>query len=195
MRIAKGLLVVAGMSLALTACAKPHSGTGVATAGKGTASTTTASPTPLNDAEMAKRFGDCIRANGIPNFQDPKISTNGGMQLLMPDGVAKDKADAAMAKCRQYLPNGGVPPKADPQRVEQARKFAQCMRDHGLPNFPDPGADGGVAIDLDKLGVTGPDDPKLTTAQKACEHLMPGPSGGPGKDTGPGGTVNGGAHG
>jgi hypothetical protein len=186
MRIAKGLLIAAGMSLALTGCSKPPSGTGIATAGKATASTT-ASPSAMSDAEAAKKFGDCMRANGIPNFADPNFG-GGGMQIRMPDGVTKDQADAAMAKCRQYQPNGGVPPKVDPQTVEQARKFAQCMRDHGLPNFPDPTADGGMAIDLGKLGVTGPDDPKLTTAQKACEHLMPvGPSGGAVTGQGPAG--------
>jgi hypothetical protein len=178
MRIAKGLLIVVGMSLALTGCAKSHSGTGIATAGKGTANAT-ASPTAMNDAQLVKKFGDCMRANGVPNFEDPKINDGGGTQMVMPQGVGKDQADAAMAKCRQYLPNGGALGKPDPQMVEQARKFAQCMRDHGLPNFPDPSADGGMALDLSKIGVTGPDDPKLTTAQKACEHLLPvGPSGG-----------------
>jgi len=183
MRIVKGLLVAAGMSLALTGCAKSHTGTGIATAGKGTA-TTTASPSAMSNAESAKKFGDCMRANGVPNFPDPKFGDGGGLQILMPDGVTKDQADAAMAKCRQYMPAAGAPTKPDPQRIEQERKFSQCMRDHGLTNFPDPAADGGIELDLNKLGVTGPDDPKLATAQKACEHFMPaGPSGGAGNNT------------
>lgn len=190
MRIARGLLIAVGMSLVLTGCAKSHAGSGVATAAKGTV-TLSASPKALSDAEMAEKFGDCMRANGVPNFVDPKIN-GGGMQMNVPEGTPKETVDAAMAKCRQYLPNGGQPPKQDPAMVEQARKFSQCMRDHGLPNFPDPGADGGVQLDLGKLGVSGPDDPRLTAAQSACEHLLPAPpsgAAGPQLNDGPGGNV------
>lgn len=54
-------------------------------------------------------------------------------------------------------------------------KFARCMRAHGVPNFPDPGAGGGINIP-DSSGVN-PRSPAFQSAQRACFKLLPG--GGP----------------
>ena len=57
-------------------------------------------------------------------------------------------------------------------------KFADCMRSHGVPNFPDPtSGGGGVKIPLGS-GVN-PQSPAFQSAQKACSKLLPG--GGPGR--------------
>jgi hypothetical protein len=50
--------------------------------------------------------------------------------------------------------------------------FAQCMREKGIPDFPDP-VDEGI-----NLGGTGIDrnTPEFQAAQKACETLLPQPS-------------------
>ncbi|SDU58660.1 pectin acetylesterase-family hydrolase [Jiangella alkaliphila] len=48
--------------------------------------------------------------------------------------------------------------------------FAQCMRDNGIADFPEPNADGIAlpeSIDMDS--------PKFQAAEKACEDLMPVP--------------------
>jgi hypothetical protein len=52
-------------------------------------------------------------------------------------------------------------------------KFAQCMRSHGLPSFPDPGANGGIQIN----NGLNPQSPQFKSAQAACTKLLPG--GGP----------------
>jgi hypothetical protein len=49
--------------------------------------------------------------------------------------------------------------------------FAQCMRDHGIAEFPDPGPDGLFPDGLD----TDPDSPQFNAAEEACRHLMPPP--------------------
>ncbi|MEV0825528.1 hypothetical protein [Nonomuraea rubra] len=56
---------------------------------------------------------------------------------------------------------------ADPQ--EQGRKFAQCMREHGVP-MEDPGPDGsgGLAVIAEK-GADG----KTKKAIEDCRHLSP----------------------
>lgn len=50
--------------------------------------------------------------------------------------------------------------------------FAQCMRENGIPDFPDPVADG------ISLGGTGIDrnTPEFKAAAKACGHLLPPPT-------------------
>jgi hypothetical protein len=54
--------------------------------------------------------------------------------------------------------------------------FSQCMRAHGLPNFPDPSAQGGIQITAGS-GLN-PFSPAFRSAQSACRKLLPG--GGPG---------------
>jgi hypothetical protein len=60
-------------------------------------------------------------------------------------------------------------------------RFADCMRSHGVPSFPDPSAGGG-GIQIPS-GIN-PQSPGFQSAQKACSKLMPG--GGPGRASGSG---------
>ncbi len=54
--------------------------------------------------------------------------------------------------------------------------FSQCMRSHGVTNFPDPSPGGGVSIAAGS-GVN-PFSPAFKAAQTTCSKLLPG--GGPG---------------
>jgi hypothetical protein len=54
----------------------------------------------------------------------------------------------------------------------QLLKFSQCMRDHGLTNFPDPTSQGD--IEFQNVGKNNPNSPQFQKAQKACQSLMPG---------------------
>src|ERR1700739_4111271 len=52
--------------------------------------------------------------------------------------------------------------------------YSQCMRGHGLPNFPDPNSQG--AIELKASSGSGanqidPNSPQYIAAQKACQKL------------------------
>jgi hypothetical protein len=52
--------------------------------------------------------------------------------------------------------------------------FSECMRSHGVPNFPDPSPGGGI----DLSSGMNPASPAFRGAQASCHKLMPG--GGPG---------------
>jgi hypothetical protein len=54
-------------------------------------------------------------------------------------------------------------------------KFANCMRSHGVPNFPDPGS--GRGIDISPGSGIDPASPAYQSAQSGCKKLLPG--GGP----------------
>jgi hypothetical protein len=54
------------------------------------------------------------------------------------------------------------------------------MRSHGVPNFPDPGAGGGIQINSSS-GIN-PGSPAFQSAQRTCRHLLP--NGGPGRGPG-----------
>jgi hypothetical protein len=50
------------------------------------------------------------------------------------------------------------------------RKFSQCMRDNGLPDFPDPDASG----QLRGAGHEQQDTPTYRAAMEACRQKLPG---------------------
>jgi hypothetical protein len=58
---------------------------------------------------------------------------------------------------------------ASPQGI----KYADCMRSHGVPTFPDPNTDGSVNLPPD----INPDAPAFQAAQQACASLQPNANG------------------
>jgi hypothetical protein len=54
----------------------------------------------------------------------------------------------------------------------QVVKFSECMRSHGVPNFPDPSPGGG--IQFNGGAHINPFSPSFKTAQQACHRLLPG---------------------
>ncbi len=86
-------------------------------------------------------FAECMRAHGVPNFPDPK--PGGGFSIPAGTSPAAPAFQAAQAKCRKLLPNGGLPvpgSRTNPsaQTLAKLLKIARCMRQHGVPQFPDP---------------------------------------------------------
>jgi hypothetical protein len=88
------------------------------------------------------KYAACMRASGEPDFPDP---TSGGFQFRVGGGVdpTSPAFRTAQAKCAKFQPNGGLAPglQTHPttQWLVQMLKAAECMRAHGIPNFPDPG--------------------------------------------------------
>jgi hypothetical protein len=55
-------------------------------------------------------------------------------------------------------------------RAQSLLAFSECMRSHGVPNFPDPGPTG---LNLNGTGIN-PFSPSFKAAQVACNKLLPG---------------------
>ncbi|NUQ89107.1 hypothetical protein [Glycomyces sp. MUSA5-2] len=58
---------------------------------------------------------------------------------------------------------------------EEALAYSQCMRDNGVPEFPDPEqqGEGGVSLGLPE-GID-PESQEFKDAEAACEDMQPGP--------------------
>ena len=54
----------------------------------------------------------------------------------------------------------------------QLVKYAQCMRSHGLPDFPDP-VNGRLELKATQGGDLDPSSPAFQAAQRACKSLAP----------------------
>lgn len=73
--------------------------------------------------------------------------------------------------------SGRGAPQTPAQLASEELKFSQCMRSHGLPNFPDPSPSGGFVFQAGS-GLN-PSSPVMQAAQAKCQKYMgtslPGP--------------------
>jgi hypothetical protein len=142
----------------------------------------TTSATSAQDAAL--EWARCMRKNGV-DVGDPKVDANGRIQIQArgpANGNAPQQQTTAQRKAFQAcqkilqgaLPNGGQPTAAQQAEFQdQALKFAQCMRKHGV-DMPDPDfSQGGRGILLQR-GNVNPNDPSFKKAQEACQSLLPG---------------------
>jgi hypothetical protein len=67
--------------------------------------------------------------------------------------------------------SGGSPAAAGDTAYHKALAFAQCMRAHGEPGYPDPDSQGNFLVNGKKDHLNGA---LMQSAQKACQHLIPG---------------------
>jgi hypothetical protein len=121
-----------------------------------------------------------MRSQGVPNFPDPEPSqTNAKFPSAQQLGVSSSLYQTAENACQHLLPSGGGSSQAGiQQELAGLRSFAQCMRGHGVPNWPDPaiGSQGKPSFDL--TGLHGVDTPQATAAMRQCGHLLPSQLGG-----------------
>jgi hypothetical protein len=53
-------------------------------------------------------------------------------------------------------------------------KFSQCVRGHGVPNWPDPALTArGISLNLNGTGIS-LNSPQVQAAMSACQHVAPG---------------------
>jgi hypothetical protein len=129
----------------------------------------------------ALAYSQCMRAHGIAGFPDP--DNNGDIQLNTDPGSDIDpnnaKFQAADSACKSLRPQ----PEAVPAGQMKAAnvKYAQCMRTHGISDFPDPDPDGKLQVEMRPGTDLDPANPAFTTADDACKHLQLG--GGEGRST------------
>jgi hypothetical protein len=73
------------------------------------------------------------------------------------------------AACGGGSPSAGGSSRAGQGRLAQALAFAQCMRSHGAPDYPDPNSSGVFMVNPSDSSKF--DAPQSTRA--ACAHLLP----------------------
>jgi hypothetical protein len=177
-RIATAIIATAALALLVAACGGSPSSTGAG--GSPNAGDASSSPS-------AVAYSDCMRSHGVPNYPDPSDGQlpKGDAQAF---GVSSSVFSAAQSTCHSLLPNAGsfqeqasqctlsgdCPPSVVQQMMATDLKFAQCMRSHGVPNWPDPtvGSTGQPTFVLTKVGIThtqthsAPMDNEITECQR-----------------------------
>jgi hypothetical protein len=88
------------------------------------------------------KFSECMRANGVRAFPDPDAS--GALTIdAVANGSSLDTSSAAfnraVSACKDLEPSGFTGHQRSPKEQAAALEFAQCIRDDGVKDFPDPG--------------------------------------------------------
>jgi len=120
------------------------------------------------------KFAQCMRAHGEPEFPEP---VEGNIELHSRNGSGPNPESAqwkaAEKACSKYAPANIAPsPAQQKAHQEQALKFSECMRHHGVPNFPDPKFSSGGGVQMSLKGID-PGSPQFQAAQKACQSNSP----------------------
>jgi hypothetical protein len=115
-----------------------------------------------------------MRSNGVTDFPDPGSDGQfGTISAQLEDSPA---FGTSYDTCKHLLPDRGVS-KAQ-QDLAQLLKFAQCMRSHGVPTYPDPSVDpyssiGNTAVNALKQAGVNSHSPQVQAAVQACERADP----------------------
>jgi len=113
-------------------------------------------------------FGKCMRDAGFSWWPDP--DTSGRIDSSPPAGVVVDEAKLSKAQqdCSSKYMNPAQAPAMSAEDIQTLKAYSKCMRDNGLPKFPDPDANGN--IDLGKAKIQD-NTPAWKKATDACEKF------------------------
>jgi len=154
----------------------------------------------IEDREEAMlAYAQCMRDHGI-DMDDPTLGEGGGQRAFRLGGGGQRQIDrfgedfqVAQEACVLYLEAArpDIDPEAEQERLEEQLLLAQCIRDSGYPDYPDPviGTDGRLqragGQDLQALGIDRRSE-EFRELMAACRDEMgiegfgPGGAGAPG---------------
>ena len=170
------IALIAGLAVFIAGRSTGSASPGVASIGP--------SPTPAGQSSgqggsaqnKTVTFSSCMRSHGVPSFPDADsqghlVVTTGGKQGISLN-LNSPQFQTAEKACQKFA-SGLASAASNAQLMAQELHFAQCMRSHGVPSFPDPLSGGGSpAVRAGKTGDV--NAPQFQTAMKACQSILPG---------------------
>jgi hypothetical protein len=106
--------------------------------------------------DQAVKFAQCMRDSGVREFPDPDASGTLTIETVT-NGTSIDTDSAsfqrAITACKDLEPPGFTGFARTPEQQQAALTFAQCIRDKGVRDFPDPAIDQPM-IDTNRIPST-----------------------------------------
>jgi hypothetical protein len=132
--------------------------------------------TNATNRDKAVKFAECMRDNGVAQFPDPDASG-----VLTIDGVLNGSSldsttpvwKEAIGACKDLQPPGFTGDEEVSGEEQEVRlEFAQCMRDNGVEDFPDP-AKGDPLVDTRRIpsAVENGGMSVINAAMQKCREL------------------------
>ena len=141
-----------------------------------------------SETTLLVEFSACLRAHGLPDFPDPQSEAAGGgypskslnpyMNLsatsslalndYTPRFQAAEKHCSSLARASLFIMSSAQIQAQTQQQVKQGLALVACMRKHGVPDMPDPTAQGVVLIPASIMN-----SPPYKAAAKLCNGPTP----------------------
>jgi hypothetical protein len=99
------------------------------------------------------KFAECMRTNGVSEFPDPSASGKLTIDAIANGSSLDTNTPAfrhATSACKNLEPAGFTGEKRSSQQQDAALKFAQCIRENGVSDFPDP-VNGQSLVDTNRI--------------------------------------------
>lgn len=135
-------------------------------------------------AADAYKFSSCMRTHGVTNFPDPRVINTPGQQSIRQEATPVARANAPKFKAAQQACQGIMPAPSNISPAQQAAQqharvqdrlaFARCLRDHGVPNFPDPTSQGHLTLQMITTAGVDLHAPAVLTAARVCVGVTNG---------------------
>ena len=133
---------------------------------------------------LAREFAQCLREHGVPNLPDP-VMVDGRPEFADISDLPSESVERAMTHCRSIsdrlrtaTAGSGQEEQQPPLSAEdlaKARRYAECMRDHGLAGFPDPDSTGLFHVEgtpvQELLQEKDPVSQRVNDAMQACREF------------------------
>ena len=148
---------------------------GLLISGCGGGSTSSGAPSAgvANTRRQSLAFAACMRSRGVSGYPDPQVTGSGnGVQVRISPGTANPDSPgfrAADRSCHHLMPGLVATSAGNGQNQQQDLKFADCMRSHGVPAFPDAGHDGAFTLP----STINQQSLQFERATTACAHAEP----------------------
>jgi hypothetical protein len=174
-------LIGAGCSNGSAGNGNTGTGTARSTGSTGTAgssgTTGSGADKKLSARDKAVKFAECIRAHGVGDFPDPNAKNQFEYGVSVSPAVWK----RATTACKDLQPPGTLSGKRTPKQQSASLRFAQCIRDHGVKDFPDP-VNGEPLVDTYKIPSSNRPGGMaiLNAAMQKCGHVVGEAAGGQG---------------
>jgi hypothetical protein len=160
---------LAGALLLAAACGTQSGGPTVA-AVNGRSGSAPAPSASANPAQLYAQFAACLRQHGASE-PDPTIDDQGNPHWQVPlDNIPLAQKQSCFPLIQQARQRPAGP--LTPAQIAAAAKFSQCMRSHGVSNFPDPDPQTGNFTGVSRT------DPAIQQAYPSCSSLLPQRDGG-----------------
>jgi hypothetical protein len=168
------VILLVGLAIGLASCGggSPKASSSTSDAGS---SGPAASASSGSKTSAALLFAQCMRSHGVTKYPD-RPSTGGAIHFGGGTGINPNSPtfQTALKACQKYQPAGNKTSSQGNGGEKDLLKLAECMRSHGVSNFPDPSSSGSLVLPL-SLNTQ---SPSFQAASNACKSLMPMPPGG-----------------
>jgi hypothetical protein len=132
--------------------------------------------------EKAVKFAECMRENGVSGFPDPDASGELTIDGVLNGSGLDPNAPAwkeAISACKDLQPPGFTGHTRSAEEQSAGLKFAQCIRENGVPDFPDP-APNAPLVDTNRIPSAATESGMsiLNAAMQKCSDFSPVTAGG-----------------